>query len=95
MAAPKDGEWNFHGLISLPLENQVKKLKTDITADEIDHGFFVKVMLAILTLTGKSNPAFEEQCKPYDGKTKMEISEEEARKLYSKFEALMKEETRS
>ncbi|MDE5569938.1 MAG: hypothetical protein K2J47_05385 [Ruminococcus sp.] len=81
---------NFHGWIALPLEVMAKENGINISADSIECGQFVEVMLQILKFKKVSSKDFENKCLPYQGKTVFEISEIKAFELYDDFKLLIK-----
>lgn len=80
---------NFHGWIALPLETQAREMKIDTSADSIEGGEFIDLMLQILKNKGISNEEFEARCLPYKGKTALEIPKKLAFELYDEFRSLM------
>ncbi|MBR5571787.1 MAG: hypothetical protein IKV99_04005 [Oscillospiraceae bacterium] len=87
--------WNFHGFIALPLETYANKLTNGeyTTADEIEQGDFVDVMLGALSIAyGNLEKLdwFVEVCQPFDKKPASEISKEDAERLFREFEILAK-----
>ena len=87
--------WNFRGFIALPLEGYANKLTHGeyTTADEIERGDFVDVMLGALSIAyGNLEKIdwFVEMCQPFDKKPASEIPKEDAERLFHEFEVLAK-----
>ncbi len=85
---------NFHGFIALPLELMVREnqevFKNEtITADDIETGRFVEVMLKIIAANDLSEQNFTSKCTPYMGKCASDIGYENARELFYEFKRIL------
>ncbi len=89
------GNWNFRGYIAIQLEEYSNQYLEDNTktADEIESGAFVETMYSILDKKYKPNEEcnFTYMCSDYLDLPASKIPKEDAKKIFSEFERLMKE----
>ena len=76
---------NFHGYIATPLSEKAKNYGITISADEIETGAFVEIMLLILSKEKKSDDSFSKRCFMYKGKTAVDITYPTAKEIYDEF----------
>lgn len=89
---------NFKGYVALPLEAQAKKVlkkneieNVSISADSIECGAFVSVMVLLLYIEKKHENAldFVKKCSPYLGLSGNDIPCEIAFELYTRFDEII------
>ena len=87
-------QWNFHNYIAIPLESILcKNSGKDYTADEIEAGSFVEAMMSVLSADpGKilQYAYFFEKCSEFIGKGNQDIPDDDAKRLFETFKAIIK-----
>lgn len=87
-------DWNFHGYIALPLEEYGKAYigSSCKTADEIECGEFIDVMLSILSIkfgSLKDIPDFVVLCEDYADMPVSKIPKEKTTEMFKEFKRLI------